>query len=163
MKKETIIKVLYWALGIKIVYLGVIFFAILSQKSFKEFFALPESVKNIFIVPIDIVSSAVGAVILMLILVIIINNELKTAKTSMVIEVIGMILFSGIYVIIGYLGRGLMSCSVNSEGMDAVVNYSTLVLGLNCFEILSRVSSAVFILACGMSIAYKKDLKKSIK
>lgn len=94
----------------------------------------------------------------MLVLALVLNKELKQEKScSIGTEIAGVVLFCGISVVAGFVGNVLVTRGISTfAGVTALANYATIKSYLSILEIFSRVSSALFILACGMSIAYKK-------
>lgn len=158
MKEKTIIRLLWIAFGIKVFSFLLVAIITFAQGMIKSIvYPNWEEVVQGFCFPADRWIMEITGCLFMLLACCMISNSLKKRNREIVTEILGAILFCGV--------SGWVS-NVLSVAHNYIVNILQGAKGVaasgflnSCFVLVHPVSvigSAVFLVAVGMSIAYKK-------
>ena len=163
MKKETITKLLNLVLGAKIVYFVLVIMLTIFQEGVKTIFNGSNDNMETFVLPIDTIVNSTMELIITVVFVLAIKNTLKLGKNVIYFEVIGSIFLGGALWIISCVLHIFVTQVISKTGANILINYISLYNCLAYLDLISRIFSVLFVLACGMSIAYKKDAIKYLE
>lgn len=163
MNKKIIVGMLWAGFAVKAVYLVLMLAVILAQQLFKPLYSnvyqdLP------FYFPAGTFLSALAAAAGMLICCIVITNTLKKESKSIVMEIIGMVLFCGLFSLISGLvslfTERLVYQMLAPSGMESIASRNIVLSMVGLFAPLSHIGTALYLFGSGMAAAYKKSLSR---
>lgn len=157
-RRKSIIRLLRGALALDAIFVILVIIIVIFQNRLKVFFRLSELE---FIVPGYLILSCVTQFVLHVVLTVILVRQLLQGRKTIVYEILGLILYSGVLgwldILLNYRELSLMAMA----GIRAVTNYSNLKKMIDvCFPI-QMLYRSMFIICCGMLI-YKKLHGKKI-
>lgn len=161
MKKESIIKLLWYAFYTKLAYLITGLILVVMQKYIKPLFSTDFDNITDTVIPVGWICGSVIAVLLVLALVIEISKSLKTNNTSVGYEIFAIIVFGALTSIGDILSEFAVSNTLEFQyNYSYVQSYTALMQSLKYPSLLSIISNTLLLVACGMSLFYKKGMRR---
>lgn len=161
MKKESIIKILWGAFYAKAAYFIAGIIIIAMQKYIKPLYTTDlESVKGT-VVPVSWIIGSFISLAIVFLIVITIKKTLLANKTAIECEIIAILIF-GVFTTIGnMIFNYIVSNSLTYQyNYNYVQSYTTLLKALDLAGILSTFSNSAILVGCGMSLFYKKGMRR---
>lgn len=158
MKKKVIIGLLWAAFCLKAVYFVLVIGATLLQDLYRglSYYGIE---KLPFYIPIDSLIYSFLAMLLMLLSCLMITNSLNKEQKGIAMEIVGAVLFSGVFSLFAQILGVISVRMIANQGAWMMASRSIVSGFLVFLNPISVVGTSLFILAAGMSIAYKKSLK----
>lgn len=155
MKKKAIMGLLWAAFCLKAAYFVLVIGATLLRDLYSDLFYYGRE-KLPFYIPIDSLICSFLAMLLMLLSCLVITNSLSKEQNGIVMEIVGVVLFSGVFSFLVQILGAISSRIAANQGSIVLVARGVVGNFLSFLNPISVVGTSLFILAAGMSIAYKK-------
>jgi len=156
MKRETIVKVMWTALGIHGLYLLFVGVIACFQRQVLNVYMSGFDDARVFPV-LFLLSGSILYLIMHAVLTVILVRRLQNGSVLIAVEVIGAVLFGAVFPLVSLVGQRMVTLLIGYRGSAALASYSVIMQSFSLFTIVRGAAIALLLLSCGMSICCKRN------